>query len=265
MTQAENRPNAVTIAGALLLVAGMWSLMLAVGLTIGSFFMWVPAYTCGIVCASWSGLVGILLLAGVKTGRVIPITACIGEMILIVDCDGIGLVMGVIALVMITQPDATAWLIGHAAPGAFPQGQAIGRTATAAGQATGEPATGVPATGFEVTSVHNPLAFALLLTHPVLTIDGVPHNLRWGLSFVAAEPGMHRIHMHYPYLFMDGNPVTTDLTVHEGYVTQLRYSAPIFVFQAGLLTETGHQPLVAALPEPQPPQDPGLPQPPGPA
>ena len=262
MTGAEYRPSSISIAGGVLLGAGLWSMMLALIITAASFFLWVPAYTCGAVCGFWAALVGSLLLAGVKTGRFIAISACIAEMVQIVDCDFLGLGLAIFALVQVTKPESTAWFLSQPvppAPAAGPRGQPQAQGAQAHAAAAGQ------VTGFEVDAVHNPLAWALLLTHPVITIDGVPHDLQWGRSFAPATPGPHRVHMHYPYFFMDGNPVTVDLTVHPGYITLLRYSAPIFVFQAGDLNETGHRPVAAALPPPQELQEPELPQPTGPA
>ena len=68
------KPRSVTTAGAILLGAGLWSGFLALTLTAASMLVWIPAYTCGILCAAYATLMGILLLAGVKTGRGLAIS-----------------------------------------------------------------------------------------------------------------------------------------------------------------------------------------------
>lgn len=241
------KPTSVNIAGGLLVCAGAWSGFLALTLTVGTFFVWVPAYTCGIVCAAYALLIGILLLAGAKIGRGFAISGAVVEMLTIVDCDIIGIGMAAIALSQIVRPETTAWFTG--APMPLPQ-MAVRQGPGASKRARLERRAN-PGPGFEIDTTYNPLAFLLALTHPVVTVDGTAFDLRWGRGFVPAEPGTHQVKVHYPYLFIEGNPANAELEVQPGHVTLVRYQAPIIVMMAGRLIPYGSEPVATALAAPE--------------
>lgn len=238
--RAGARPHSVTLAGGLLLGGGLWSGFLALTLTLASFFMWVPAYVCGIVCAAWATLVGILLLAGVKTGRALAISAAVAEIVTIVDCDIIGLTVGIVAIVFLNKPDTVAYFAGAPLPDA-----PVARSR--AGGAIREPLK--RGTGIEVESSFIPLMVLLFFTHPVVMVGGKSYDVPWGRGFVPLEPGKHDVKIHYPYLITEGSPAKAEVTVEPGRVTLLRYTVPFIVMMAGSIAEQGSEPAVPGPPE----------------
>ncbi len=233
--RANARPHTVTMAGGLLLGAGLWSGFLALTLTMATFFVWVPAYVCGIFCAAWATLVGILLLAGVKTGRALAISAAVAEIITIVDCDVIGVALGIVAIVFLNKPETVAYFAGAPMPDApMARGRAGG----------GGPSTRAleRGAGIEVESSFIPLMFLLFLTHPVVTVGGKAFDIPWGRGFVPLEPGTHDVKIHFPYLITEGSPATAEITVEPGKVTLLRYTVPFVVMMAGKIVEQGSEP-----------------------
>jgi hypothetical protein len=231
--RAGARPHSVTMAGGLLLGAGLWSGFLALTLTLATFFVWVPAYACGILCAAWATLMGILLLAGVKTGRALAISAAVAEIVTIVDCDIIGVTLGIVAIVFLNKPETVAYFAGAPIPDA-----PMARSRT-----RGEPLT--RGTGLEVESSFIPLMFLLFFTHPVVTVGGKSYDIPWGRGFVPLEPGTHDVKIHFPYLITEGSPATAEVEVEPGRVTLIRYTVPVIVMMAGKIVTTGSEPAAA--------------------
>jgi len=240
------KPTSVSYAGALLVLAGAWSLLWALSLTLATFLMWVPAYTCGLVCAGGAILVGILLLAGVNIGRPMAIVGVVLEMLTIVDCDIFGVGLAAMALAQIGRPESAAWLTGARMP--LPQ-MAVRRGPGSSRRARLERRAD-PGPGFVLDTSYNPLAFLLAFTHPVVTLGEVAYDLRWGRGFVPAEPGTHQVKVHYPYLFTEGNPAHAELEVLPDHVTLVRYQAPIIVLLAGRLIPYATEPIATAFPDP---------------
>ncbi len=228
------KPRSVTTAGAILLGAGLWSGFLALTLTAASMLVWIPAYTCGILCAAYATLMGILLLAGVKTGRGLAISAAAAEIVTIVDCDVIGVTLGIIAIVFLNKPETVAYFEGKPAPPA-PMGRSHGGGA-------GGPDT-ERGTGLEVESSFIPLMLLLFLTHPVITVGERKFDIPWGRGFVPLEPGTHEVKAHYPYAIIEGSPAHAQITVEADSVTLVRYTVPFIVTLKGTLTEVGREPL----------------------
>ena len=233
--RANVRPHSVTMAGGLLLGAGLWSGFLALTLTLTTFFVWVPAYACGILCAVWATLMGSLLLAGVKTGRALAISAAVAEIITIVDCDVIGVALGIVAIVFLNKPETVAYFAGAPMPDApMARGRAGGGKLSARSLERG--------TGIEVESSFIPLMFLLFFTHPVVTVGGKAFDIPWGRGFVPLEPGTHDVKIHFPYLITEGSPATAEVTVEPGQVTLLRYTVPVIVMMAGNIVQQGSEP-----------------------
>jgi len=240
------KPTSINYAGALLVFAGAWSGFWALSVTMATMLVWVPAYTCGLACAAWAALVGILLLAGVNIGRPLAISGVVLEMLTLMNCDLVGVGFAAMALSQIGKPESVAWFTGADLP--LPQmavrrGQGSSRRARMERRAN-------PGTGFVIDTSYNPLAFLLAFTHPVVTLDDAVYDLRWGRGFIPADPGTHAVKVHYPYLFIEGNPAQADLEVQPDHVTLVRYQAPIIVFMAGRLIPYGNEQVATTLPAP---------------
>ena len=211
----------VTIAGILMIVGGLFSLGVAVLVTVMSLFMWFPAYTCCVLLAIYAIVIGILLLAGVKVGPGIAISGAVAEILQILECDIIGVSLGIVALILLSRPESIAALTGQAQP------RADGTVAPAP--------TVVPpgATGLMVHTSFIPLAFLLFFTHPVIVIRDKKHELRWGQQYVGVPPGEYPFRLFFPYIASEAGAAEGRVTVAEGHVTNIRYSAPFIVFMAG--------------------------------
>ncbi len=211
----------ITIAGVCLIVGGVWSLGLAAVVTVLSLFVWVPAYTCCVLLALYAIVVGILLVAGVKVPQGVAISAGVAEILQLLECDVIGMTLGIVAIVMLSQPAAQAAL------GGAPAGQ---------GGAGAVPAAVPPgATGLAVHASFIPLAFLLFFTHPVIVVGDKRHELRWGEQFVGVPAGEYPFRVYFPYIASEAGPAEGRVTVAEGHVTAIRYSAPFIVFMAGTI------------------------------
>jgi len=104
------KPDNVSTAGALLLAGGIFSLLVSFGLALGSLGCWVPAWAFGIPCAIYTIVKGARMLGDRAYGMGVPKGAAIVEIIQIINMDVIGMTLGIVALVMLNDADAEAYL-----------------------------------------------------------------------------------------------------------------------------------------------------------
>ncbi len=252
------RPGNTLAAGILLICGAGWSLMMAIGVSIGSLGAWFPAYCFCFPLAVFALVIGIILVSGARVGHVLPVLAGVAETLQFMDCDVIGATCGIIAIVVVSQGDSVAYLNGvdTAAPG-YEGPVPVPRKASAV-DATGL-ATGP---GLLLNSSFFPLAFLLFLTRPAVVIDGIEQRVAWGRQFLPLAPGWHDLHIYTPYI---GHAARAQISieVHDGYLTPLDYRVPFIVYMAGVLTPHPPQPVAAQLPPPVEPAPPAPPAPPG--
>ncbi len=94
------------------------------------------------------------------------------------------------------------------------------------------------ATGVEVKAGFFPLMFILYLCPATIEIDGTVAARKWGTHFLELPPGDHTVKVYFKYLWMSqcgANSVT--VTVQQGRVTRVKYSAPPLVFLKGSIKQ----------------------------
>jgi hypothetical protein len=74
------------------------------------------------------------------------------------------------------------------------------------------------------------LDWTIRFTRTTVTVDGRPHQLRWGVHFFPLEPGRHQLQVSYRYLrpSATGN-ASLDVDVAPDQVVQVSYRAPVGV------------------------------------
>lgn len=112
-----NKPSNVTTAGALLLAGGIWSLLFALVMTASTCGIWFTSWTYAIA-ASIIAIVNGARLLGDCQGRGVPKATSILQILQVLQGDVIGMTLGIIALVMLSDQETKDYLEGRA-PGNY--------------------------------------------------------------------------------------------------------------------------------------------------
>ena len=81
---------------------------------------------------------------------------------------------------------------------------------------------------------------------PIVEIDGYPVPKPWGRHVIPLAPGVHRLRVWYPYLFLSQSGMAMawqGLPIYAGGATIVRYDAPWFSFSSGTLAIVGTRPM----------------------
>ena len=233
------KPGNVTAAGILLIIGSLVSMTMAVILTFTTLFLWVPAYCVCLPLALFALVIGILLVANTRIGRVMAILGSVAQILQVLDCDMIGAVCGIVALILLAQADSSAYLDGidthdpgYGGPMPVPRGPQMSPAAFATGP------------GILLHSGFFPLAFLLYLTRPMVVANGTEFRVSWGRQFLPLAPGRYDLYLHTPYI---GRAAEAQITVdvYEGHVTPVDYKVPFIVYMAGTVTVGQAEPLCA--------------------
>ncbi len=249
------RPGNVTAAGILLICGSVWSMLVAGAIAASTLFIWFPSYCFCLPLALFALVIGILLVANARIGRVMAILGAVAEILQLMDCDMMGTACGIVALVLVSQPDSTAYLDGvdtgdpgYAGPVPIPRKPPMSPAAYATGP------------GILLHSSFFPLALLLYLTRPIVVANGEEYRVSWGRQFLPLLPGRYDLYLYTPYLTRAGEAQIT-VDVYEGHVTPVSYSVPFIVFMAGQALVGPAEPLVAAEAPPAAPYPPQAPPP----
>lgn len=98
--------------------------------------------------------------------------------------------------------------------------------------------------GLTVVSEHGFIQWMLLFVQPIATINGVSRQLSWGTEYVDVAPGQYHLKMHAPGMMGEGFIGQTQIEIHPGHITGIKYStaSAFFIFQAGTMQHLGVRP-----------------------
>jgi len=216
------KPSQINTIGALFLAGGIISVFVCLALTVGSFLIWFPAYTYGLVAAIFAIGTGARLLGNNAYGSGVPKATAIMMIVQIINCDGFSLFFGIFILTMLSQPEVTAYLTG---------GQAL---AGPGGQATAIPAPppGVPAnlglgqgSLIRVRTSYLPIAWLLSTVTPQILINNVISPRPWGTHSFEVAPGRYFIEIYFAYWPVPkSGHATLVVDVPPGHVVDIDYA-----------------------------------------
>jgi hypothetical protein len=102
-----------------------------------------------------------------------------------------------------------------------------------------------------VHTSHSPMMWMLYFVHAFFELNGQRQSRKWGWASFPVAPGQYQLRVGFNYLFGPAGTASRTITIHPGYVTELKYRAPMFfVFMSGTLYEAPPQPM-QALPGPR--------------
>jgi hypothetical protein len=147
LTEARvNKPSNVTTAGALLLAGGIWSLLFALVMTLSTCGIWFTSWTYAIAASIVSIVNGAKLLGDCQ-GRGVPKATSIMQILQILQGDLIGMTLGIIALVMLSDQETKDYLEGRSNAGYMNAGYGYGGYGTAGEAQPGAAGYGQPSYG----------------------------------------------------------------------------------------------------------------------
>ena len=91
----------------------------------------------------------------------------------------------------------------------------------------------------------------LYFVKPNVEINGHRNKPNWGQFIMDLVPGEYHVHVSFPWVFGDRTgPSQMQVPIYSGYVTMVKYEAPLFLLNDGSLRMMGRQPMpgVQALP-----------------
>jgi hypothetical protein len=93
-------------------------------------------------------------------------------------------------------------------------------------------------TGLQIETGFFPLSFFLYLCTPTIIIDGVACQRPWGVHYFQLPPGTHNVVIFFHYIWMDKCGANSiNVTVHEGYVSRIKYEMPPWMLAKGAIRE----------------------------
>ncbi len=111
-TQVVEKPNNINAIGALLLAGGVMTVMVSVGMAIATFGLWLP-WIYGVIAGTYSIIRGSTLLGDNAAGTGVPTSAPAMLILNVLNCDMMSMVMGIVALALMQDPQARAYLTGQ--------------------------------------------------------------------------------------------------------------------------------------------------------
>ena len=85
-------------------------------------------------------------------------------------------------------------------------------------------------TGIRIKAKFYWLQWILSVCSLKANINGVTHNIRWGVSNLNLEPGDYTIEVYFRYFFIPVQRSQINLSLDEGTVVDLKYHTSFFVF-----------------------------------
>ena len=261
------KPQSIHIAGICLIAGGIISLLTCLVVMLSSVFLWFPSYLYGIPVAIYCIVKGAHYIgdAPKSISKVAPIL----QIIQILNCDFIGPVAGIGALVALSREDARAYAEGRSVSqppfvGAPVPGGAVapgGAWPAPAGQSGALP-PGAPGpggmSGMQIELWFFPLAWMLLMVTPRIVINGAVEQRKWGKHFIQLPPGSYQVEVFFPYMFSQRSGyATTQLDVHPGAVTNANYYKGWWMLSGGKLQVHAPQAAAAVSMPPHPPEQGG--------
>jgi len=90
------------------------------------------------------------------------------------------------------------------------------------------------------------LQWLLYFVSPRVALNGNVQLRAWGPNVFHMPPGQHQLDVFFPWLFQSRCGLASQvITIHPGYVTSVRYTAPFFTFMPGTLWVDQPRPMQA--------------------
>jgi len=90
------------------------------------------------------------------------------------------------------------------------------------------------------------LQWLLYFVSPRIAINGHEQIRAWGANSIHMPAGQYQLDVYFPWIFQSRCGFASQvITIHAGYVTTVRYTAPFFVFMAGTLWAEQPRPMHA--------------------
>jgi hypothetical protein len=87
----------------------------------------------------------------------------------------------------------------------------------------------------EVTASHLPGSVAQDLVHPIIEVDGEPHESSWGLNTLVVSPGHHTLKAYHRWLVIrEAYASSTTVDVAEGETVRLGWYAGAAAIRPGV-------------------------------
>ncbi len=86
----------------------------------------------------------------------------------------------------------------------------------------------------EITASHMKGSAAQDLVHPIVEVDGEPHQVNWGVNTLTVPPGQHTLKAYHKWLvFSKAYASSTTVDVVEGQTVRLQWHTGAAAFRPG--------------------------------
>ncbi len=87
----------------------------------------------------------------------------------------------------------------------------------------------------EVTASHMPGSVGQDLIHPIIEVDGEPHECNWGVNTITVSPGQHTLKAYHKWLvFRHAYASSTTVDIAEGQTVRLEWHTGAAAFRPGV-------------------------------